>query len=64
MVIKLKIILGTTVTLLDYGREFSLPLTINPHSCNTDFLNDLNNYFGQFDALNNTPAVKATIHHD
>ncbi len=37
-----------------------------PQSCDdsTEFLNELNNYFGQFEALNNTPAAKATPQHD
>ncbi|KAK0151949.1 hypothetical protein N1851_006689 [Merluccius polli] len=31
---------------------------------NTDFLNELNSYFGRFDERNNTPATKAPHHQD
>ena len=64
---KSKTIFRTTGTAGDWQgiKSFTDYKTI-PQSCdvNTNFLNQLNNYFGLFEALNSTSAAKATPHHE
>ena len=42
------------------------PTTGLPLVCDDDldFLNELNNFFGRFEALNKTPSVKTVSHQD
>ena len=45
--------------------NFILPTTgFPPPACDDDmeFLNELNNFFGRFESLNNSPAVKSIPH--